>query len=84
VLLWQATYGMLDALLVTAFVILPMGLIALGTAMLGAPDFGKRIGSTTAALGVTALAAATALLVDASPIAIVGVFAVIVSISAWA
>ncbi len=78
VLLWQATYGILDALLVTGLVILPMGLIALGTAMLGAPGFGKRIGTTTVALGVTGLAAATALLVDVSPIAVVGVFALIV------
>jgi hypothetical protein len=78
VLLWQATYGMLDALLVTGLVILPMGLTTLGTAMPGAPGFGKRIGRTTVALGVTGLAAATALLVDVSPIAIVGVFALIV------
>ena len=78
VLLWQATYGILDALLVTGLVILPLGLIALGTAMLDAPSFGKRIGRTTVALGVTGLATATALLVDVSPIAIIGVFALIV------
>jgi hypothetical protein len=77
-LLWQATYGILDALLVTGLVILPLGLIALGTAMLDAPSFGKRTGRTTVALGVTGLATATALLVDVSPIAIVGVFALIV------
>lgn len=77
VLLWQATYGILDALLVTGLFILPLGLIALGTAMLDAPSFGKRIGTTTVALGVTGLAAATVLLVDVSPIAIVGVFALI-------
>ena len=78
VLLWQATYGILDALLVTGLVILPLGLIALGKAMLDAPSFGNRIGRTTMALGVTGLAAATALLVEVSPIAIVGVFALIV------
>jgi hypothetical protein len=78
VLLWQATYGILDALLVTGLVILPLGLITLGKAMLDAPSFGNRIGRTTVALGVTGLAAATALLLEVSPIAIVGVFALIV------
>ncbi len=77
VLLWHATYGIFDALLVTGLVILPMGLIALGMAMVGAPGFGKRTGRTTVALGVTGLAAATALLIDFSPIAIVGVLALI-------
>ncbi len=42
-------------LLSTGLVILPLGLIALGTAMLGAPDYGTRIGGTTVALGVFAL-----------------------------
>jgi hypothetical protein len=78
VLLWQATYGFLDALLVTGLVILPLGLIALGKAMVDAPSFGNRMGRTTATLGVTGLAAAAALLVEVSPIAIVGVFALIV------
>lgn len=78
VLLWQATYGILDALLVTGLVILPMGLLALGTAMLRAPGFGTRVGSATVALGVTGLTAATALLVEVSSVGVVGVFALIV------
>ena len=77
VLLWQATYGILDALLVTGLVILPLGLIALGTAMLDAPGFGKRMGRTTVALGVTGLAAATAVVVGVPAMGAVGVFALI-------
>jgi hypothetical protein len=78
VLLWQATQGIFDALLVTGLVILPMGLIALGAAMLGAPAFGKRMGRTTVALGAVGLAAASALVVDVSPLGVLGVFALIV------
>jgi hypothetical protein len=46
-------------------------------AMLGAPDFGTRIGRTTVGLGVAGLAAATTLLVQDSAIAAVGLFALI-------
>jgi hypothetical protein len=78
VLVWEATEGLFDALLVTGLVILPIGLVALGAAMLGAPAFGKGIGGTTVALGVVGLAAAASLLVDVSEIGVVGVFALIV------
>lgn len=79
VLMWQATQGMFYALLVTGLVILPIGLIALGVAMLGIPAFGKGVGRTSVALGVVGAAAASALLVDVSAIAAtVGVFALIV------
>ena len=77
VLLWQATYGFLDALLVTGLAILPLGLIALGTAMADAPVFGARMGRMSVALGVAGLAAAASLLVDVSSVAVVGVFALI-------
>lgn len=78
VLAWHGVEAMFEALLVTGLVILPIGLTALGTAMLGAPGYGKRIGRTTVALGVTGLAAATALLAGAQPtMAAVGVFALI-------
>ena len=76
-LVWHGIYAMFNALLVTGLVILPMGLIAFGGAMLGAPDFGTRIGRTTVGLGVAGLAAATALLVQDSLIAAVGLFALI-------
>ena len=79
VLLQQATQGIFDALLITGLFILPIGLIALGIAMLGAPDFGKGFGGVSVALGVAGSVAACVLLVDpASPIAVVGVFALIV------
>ena len=77
VFVWHGIEAMFDALLVTGLVILPMGLMAVGTAMLDAPDYGKRIGRTTVALGVTGLAAAAALLVGVPPMAAVSVFALI-------
>ena len=64
--------------LLGGLVILAIGLIALGAAMLGAPAFGKRMGRTTVALGAVGLAAASALLVDVSPLGVLGVFALIV------
>jgi hypothetical protein len=78
VLLWQATYGILHALLVTGLAIVPVGLVALGMAMLGAPAFGKGVGRTSVALGVAGLATAVALLVEVSTIGAAGVFALIV------
>lgn len=79
VFLWQATMGILEMLLVTGLVILPTGLIALGVAMFGAPDFGKGFGGVSVALGVAGSVAACVVLVDpASPIFPVGVFALIV------
>jgi hypothetical protein len=74
---WEATQGMFDALLVTGLVILPIGLLALGTAMTGAPGFGRRIGGTTVVLGVLGLAAATAILIDVSPVGAVGLLVLI-------
>lgn len=74
-LLWHGIDAMFNALLVTGLVILPIGLIAIGTAMLGAPEYGKRMGAMTVALGVAGLAAATVLVVEDSPIAALVVFA---------
>ena len=79
VFLWQATMGILEMLLVTGLFILPIGLIALGVAMLGSPAFGKGFGGVSVALGVVGGVAAVVLLVDpASPIVAVGVFALII------
>lgn len=76
VLLWEATEGMFDALLVAGLVLLPIGVIALGVAMIGAPAFGKGYGWVSVALGALGVVAAVVLLVDpASPIAAVGFFA---------
>jgi hypothetical protein len=79
VLLWQATQGIFDALLIVGLVFLPVSLIALGVAMLGDPVFGKGFGGVSVVLGVAGVVAATVLLVDPlSPIAVVGVLALII------
>jgi magnesium-transporting ATPase (P-type) len=79
VLLSHATQGIFDELFIVGLVLLPIGLIALGVAMLGTPAFEKRFGGVSLALGVAGVVAASVLLVDPlSPIGIVGVFALIV------
>jgi hypothetical protein len=78
VLVWQATQGIFNALLVTGLVILPFSLVALGVAMLGARQFGKAYGWVSVALGVVGIGAAIALLIDPlSFIAVVVIFALI-------
>jgi hypothetical protein len=78
-LLWQATMGIIEMLLVTGLVILPTGLIALGIAMLGAPAFGKGFGWLSLVIGALGIAAGVVLLIDpASPIAAVSVLSLIV------
>lgn len=77
-LVWHGIYAMLvDTFLATGLLIVPMGLIAFGTAMFGAPDFDARLGRTTVGLGLAGLAAAATLLAQSSAIAAVGVFALI-------
>ncbi len=79
VLLWEATQGIFDALLVVGLLFLPIGIIALGVAMLGDPAFGKGFGGVSVVLGVVGVVAASVLLVDPlSPIAFVSVLALIV------
>ena len=78
VLLWQATQGMLNALLVTGLLLVPIGLIGLGVAALKAPAFGKGYGGLSVALGGVALAAAFALVSDVSEIAVVAMLSLIV------
>jgi Domain of unknown function (DUF4386) len=78
-LLWQATEGIFDAMLVVGLLLLPIGLVALGVAMLGSPAFGKGYGRACLLLGAIGVAAAAVLLVDPqSPIALVGVLALTV------
>jgi hypothetical protein len=78
VLLWHGIDAIFNALLYTGLVILPLGLIALGKAMLDAPGYGTRISRTTVALGVVGLAAATAVLVGVTDMVVIGgVFALI-------
>jgi hypothetical protein len=65
-LLWQATWGIFDAMLYVGFFVVPVGLIALGVAMLGAPTFGKGFGGLSVALGAVGLVAAVLQMVDPS------------------
>lgn len=63
-LLWQANQGLFDALLAAGLVLLPIGLVALGAAMLRAPAFGRGFGGAAVALGVTGIGAASAFVID--------------------
>lgn len=75
-LLWQANQGIFDALLAVGLVLLTIGLVALGVAMLGAPAFGRGFAGATVVLGVIGLAAASAFVLDPrSPIVVVGFLA---------
>jgi hypothetical protein len=59
--------------------LVPIGFIALGVAMLGAPDFGTGFGAVSVVLGVVGVVAASVLVVDPlSPSAFIGVLALIV------
>jgi hypothetical protein len=79
ILIWQATWGIFDALLFTGLAIVAAGLLALGVAMLGNPAFGKGFGWLSVILGGFGIVAAVVVLVDPdSPIAVVGIFALII------
>jgi hypothetical protein len=78
-LLWQATWGIFDAMLYVGFFVVPIGLIALGVAMLGAPAFGKGFGGVSVVLGVVGLVAAVLQMVDpASMIGAGSFFAILI------
>ena len=79
VLLWQANQGIFDALFGAGLLLVPIGLIALGVAMLGTPAFGKGFGWLSVVLGVVGVVAASVLLVDPlSPSAFAGILSLIV------
>jgi hypothetical protein len=65
-LLWQATWGIFDAMLYVGFFVVPIGLIILGVAMVGDPAFGKSFGGVSVVLGVVGLVAAVLQMVDPS------------------
>ena len=79
VLLWQATQGIFEALLAAGTLLLTIGVIILGVAMLGAPAFGKSFGTASVVLGVVGVAAAAAasVFLDA-PIVVISFLALIV------
>jgi hypothetical protein len=69
----------LDALFGAGLLLVPVGLVALGVAMLGVPAFGKVFGWVSVGLGVIGVIAASVLLVDPlSPSAFIGVLSLIV------
>jgi hypothetical protein len=63
-LIWQATWGIFDAMLYVGFLVVPVGLGLLGVAMFGAPAFGKGFGVVTLVLGAAGLVAAILQMVD--------------------
>ncbi|MFO7537524.1 MAG: hypothetical protein R6X32_05635 [Chloroflexota bacterium] len=69
VLLWQATMGIFEALLMVGLIFLHIGIIALGLAMFGAPAFGKGFGGLSLLLGVVGILGASAAIVGISPMA---------------
>jgi hypothetical protein len=77
--MWQATEGIFDALFGAGLLLVPIGFIALGVAMLGAPAFGTGFSGVSVVLGVVGVVAASVLLVDPLSLsAFVGVLALIV------
>ena len=77
-LMWQATWGIFEALAAVGFFVVPIGLIALGMAMLGAPAFGKGFGGVSVALGVVGLVGATFFIIDPSSMIVVATFFAII------
>lgn len=69
VLLWQANQGILDMLLAAGFFLLPLGLVVLGVAMLGAPTFGKGFGGASVVIGVVGIVAAYFNMLDPASLA---------------
>ncbi|MCP4288291.1 MAG: DUF4386 family protein, partial [Gammaproteobacteria bacterium] len=65
-LLWQATWGIFDAMLYVGFFVVPVGLIILGVGMFGSPTFGKGFGWVSVVLGVLGLVAAILQMIDPS------------------
>ncbi len=78
VLAWQANQGLFDALLLVGLLVIPLGIIVLGVAMRGSPDFGRGTGTVSVGLGFVALLAALVVLVNPlSLLAALAIFALI-------
>ena len=73
-LLWQAIWGINNEILYVGFFVVPIGLIALGVAMLGTPTFGKGFGGVSMVLGVVGLVTAVLQIVDPSSMIGAGTF----------
>jgi hypothetical protein len=78
-LMWQATWGIFDAMLYVGFFVVSIGLILLAVAMLGSPAFGQSFGGVSLVLGGVGLVAAVLQMVDpASTIGAVSYFAFLI------
>ena len=62
--MWQASWGVFNAILYVGFFVVPIGIILLGAAMFESPDFGKGFGGVSVVLGVVGLVAAVLQMVD--------------------
>jgi hypothetical protein len=80
VFLWQATMGIINMMLVTGLLLVPIGIICLGVAMLGAPAFGKGFGAASVVLGTLGFGGASLMLVDPDSILgpVFGLFTLII------
>jgi len=69
-LVWQATWGIFDAMLYVGFFVVPIGVLLLGVGMLGSPAFGSVFGWLSVVLGGIGLVAAVLQMAD--PASMVG------------
>lgn len=75
---WRASQGVIDSLLVAGLVIAPIALLLLGVAMAQTPSFGTGRGRVAVGLGLAGAAAAVvALASPESPVAALGMFALL-------
>lgn len=64
ILMWQAVWGIFDAILYVGFFIVPIGIALLGAAMFGHPAFGKGFGVIVLLLSLAGFASAVLQLAD--------------------
>ena len=72
VLMWQAVWGLNDVMVYIGFFVVPLGIFALGAAMLSAPNFGRGLGGLSMGLALVGFAAATYQMVDTASMASFG------------
>jgi hypothetical protein len=77
-LMWQATWGIFEALVAVGFFVVPIGIVALGVAMLRTPAFGKSFGWVSVVLGVIGLVGAAFVIIDPSSMIVVATFFAII------
>lgn len=78
-LLWQATWGVFDAILIAGLIFVPLSFLCLGLGMLSDKTFGRGYGWLSIILGILGVLAICVSLVDpASPLAAIIVFGLII------